>query len=50
MERYRQARSDCVARNVDTLLDSLEAVADRSQPVIAMSFEACDGFFGPGNT
>ena len=45
MERYRQARSDCAARNVDTLLDSLEAVADRSQPVIAMSFEACDGVF-----
>ena len=45
MERYRQARNDCEMRNVDTLLDSLEAVAERSQPVIAMSFEACDGVF-----
>ena len=45
MERYRQARNDCAMRNVDTLLDSLEAVAERSQPVIAMSFEACDGVF-----
>ena len=45
MERYRQARNDCAMRNVDTLLDNLEAVAERSQPVIAMSFEACDGAF-----
>ena len=28
MERYRQARNDCAMRNVDTLLDSLEAVAE----------------------
>ena len=34
-----------MTRNVDTLLDSLEAIAERSQPVIAMSFEACDGVF-----
>ena len=45
MERYRQARNDCAVRNVNSLVDSLEAVAERSQPVIAMSFEACDGVF-----
>ena len=45
MERYRQARSDGATRKVTTTLDSLEAVAERSKPVIAMSFEACDGVF-----
>ena len=41
----RETIAQCAMRNVDTLLDSLEAVAERSQPVIAMSFEACDGAF-----
>ena len=43
--RYISARNDCETRGVDKLLDALEAVAERSLPVIAMSFEACDGVF-----
>ena len=43
--RYIRARNDCKTRGVDTLLDALEKVAERSLPVIAMSFEACDSVF-----
>lgn len=43
--RYRDARNDCQTRGVDAMLDALEIVAERSQPVIAMSFEACDSVF-----
>ena len=43
--RYDKARSDCEARGVDKLLHELELVAERSQPVIAMSLEACDSVF-----
>ena len=45
LERYRTAKNDCATRNVSTLLDRLEVIAVRSKPVIAMSFEACDGVF-----
>ena len=45
LERYETARRDCETRSLDTLLDGLEAIAERSQPLIAMSFEASDSVF-----
>jgi hypothetical protein len=42
MRRYDAARDDSEARRVAPLLAKLEALAEQSRPVIAMSFAACD--------
>jgi hypothetical protein len=42
MQRYDAARADARARGAEPLLDKLEALADQTLPVIAMSFAACD--------
>jgi hypothetical protein len=42
LTRYKAARKDAQARQVALLLAKLEALAEESRPVIAMSFAACD--------
>jgi hypothetical protein len=42
MQRYDAARAEARTRGVEPLLGKLEALADQSLPVIAMSFAACD--------
>jgi hypothetical protein len=41
-KRYEAARNDPETRKVAPLLAKLESLAERSRPVIAMSFAACD--------
>lgn len=41
-KRYNDAQAVCKSRGVEALLAKLEAVAEKSRPVIAMSFSACD--------
>ncbi len=46
-KRYSHARDDARQRNVVPLLDKIETVAEGSQPVINMSFAACDDILRP---
>src|SRR5207253_874190 len=47
-KRYDAVRQDATLRGVAHLLVKLEALAEQSRPVIAMSFAACDDILRPG--
>ncbi len=47
-KRHTAAQDDCKTRGVAHLLTKLEALAELSRPVIAMSFSACDDILRPG--
>lgn len=48
VKRYDFARNDTNQRNIGHLLAKIEALAEQSRPVIAMSFAACDDILRSG--
>jgi hypothetical protein len=45
--RYDAARAEAVTRGLSSLVETLEAVAHHSLPVISMGFEVCDDILRP---
>jgi hypothetical protein len=48
VKRYEVARDDCETRRVAPSLAKLDALVERSRPVIAMSFATCDDILRSG--